>query len=100
MPDRLAQLRFWLTKLYVHYFVRVDKKSKCPGCGHRLLHPILFSPVQQKLVHQCTFCKAAWTEPPVRQATDWSLPVREEPEEPRIGYGAQREPVRATSKAA
>lgn len=91
------QLRFWLTKLYVHYFVRVDPKSKCPACGHRVRHQIVFSPRQQNLIHQCAFCKAAWAEPPVAQSTAWSIPAKEEPEpeEPRVPFGAQREPLRA-----
>lgn len=96
----LAALRFRLTKLYVHYLVRVDPKAKCPACGHRRAHPVVFSPVQQKLLHQCEFCKAAWAEPPLVQAGVWSLPVAKEPEPdtPRVPFGAQREPVRTGAK--
>jgi ribosomal protein L37AE/L43A len=62
----------WLRKLYVLWFARVDPKMKCPACGARKLHRILFSVHTQQVVHSCGECSAQWAEPPVVKAEFWA----------------------------
>lgn len=89
----------FINRLYVHYRVEVDEKSKCPACGKRLKHRIVFSAIHQALVHQCGFCAAAWGERPIVPSISWhivGLPQDEQPttqhtERPQV---ASRVPVR------
>jgi hypothetical protein len=92
---------FWLIKLYVHYRVRVDPRSKCPACGHRETHKIVFSPLYEKLIHRCTFCDAVWPEAPMVKTENWLIRVQPQMEEqgPRVPFGAQREPIRAVPRS-
>jgi rubredoxin len=92
----MIRFRLWLTKLYIHYCVRVDKKFKCPACGHRKKHKIVYSPSYRALIHQCTFCTAVFSEKPLVAAELWSVePQIEAAEENPVMPGAPREPLRA-----
>ena len=94
-----SALILFINRLYVHYRVEVDEKSKCPACGKRLKHRIVFSAIHQALVHQCGFCSAAWGERPIVPAQSWhiaGLPQDEQPqaqhtERPQV---ASRVPIR------
>ena len=84
--------------VYVWLFVQADKRAKCPACGHRQEHPIAWNAELRRLIHQCAFCKALFSEPPVVQAQEWEVisPFMEptETEEKFQPYsGASREPV-------
>jgi hypothetical protein len=87
----------WFTRLYIHYFVGIDRKSKCPACGTRKRHKIKFNPVYMALLHQCAFCEAVWGEPSLINASQWAVkPVLSDPQQPATEskpQGAQREPM-------
>lgn len=96
---RYRELRFWINRWWVHYFLQVDPKAKCPACGVRRKHKIVYSTAYGALVHQCSFCSAAWGERPLVQSTSWAVAMPElSPEEQQQQqerppwYGASREP--------
>jgi hypothetical protein len=96
--QKLAAFRLWCVKLYIHYCVRVDKKHKCPACGHRKKHKIVYSESYRALIHQCTFCAAVFSEQPLLAAELWKVEPEMEPAEERSSAmppGAPREPLRA-----
>ena len=93
-----ARFSQWVNCMYVWLFVQADKRAKCPACGHRQEHPIAWNAELRRLIHQCAFCKALFSEPPVVQAQEWEVisPFMEPPEteEKFQPYsGASREPV-------
>jgi hypothetical protein len=110
IAPKLRQFKFYLlaiyqafvlfvNRLYVHYRVEVDEKSKCPACGKRLKHRIVFSAIHQALVHQCVFCSAAWGERPIVPATSWHIAGLPQDEQPTVQHTerpqvASRVPVR------
>ena len=100
-----AGLAMAINRRYV-YYSQVDAKAKCPACGHRQEHKIVWSGTYQKLIHQCSFCAAHWGESPMAKAEHWmiqqpqmsdaELEAQALPKPP--WSGAQREPLRVEIK--
>lgn len=83
MRDLYARLILQFVRLRVHYFVEVSEKAKCPACGVRAKHRIVWSDTYQAVMHECERCKAQWGEPPVAKLESWHvkpLPVPGEPD--------------------
>jgi len=69
-----ALVMFW-RRIGVHLFAEIDERMKCPACGVREKHRILFSPHVRQVVHTCGRCSAQWAEPPVVKADAWAGPA-------------------------
>lgn len=55
-------------RLYVHYFVRINRNAKCRGCGHRQG----YLKFEGGLVrHNCTICGAVWYVKPLVDPQFW-----------------------------
>lgn len=100
----LAGLALYTNRLYVHYRVEVDDKAKCPACGKRKKHKIIYSVMHQALLHQCSFCSAAWGEHPLVPAQAWTVAGMPEEEQQQHQQGPMpplrtvgRTPVRIES---
>jgi C4-type Zn-finger protein len=71
MRNKIRAFRTILAALYMHYFVRSDKRAKCPACGYRKKHAVQFIPVARQILHTCVYCKAEWMENPMIPAEKW-----------------------------
>jgi len=94
----ISALRQRFAMLYVHYFVRVDERDKCPGCGTRAKHEIKFVRAYAKLIHNCKFCGAVWATDPLVPYTQWEVKGLEDVQQPAAqaedrAYAASREPI-------
>lgn len=65
--------RLRLAQYYLHYFVHVDLKEKCPACGTRDKHKIKFVRRYGRLIHICAFCEAAWGTNPLLNYAQWKV---------------------------
>lgn len=93
-----ALLLQFLVRRYVHHFVKVSHRAKCPGCGSTKRHEFRWSPVHQSLIHQCAECKAEYPMPAVVPASKWLIErepqsINDEQERtPWAGASVSREP--------
>lgn len=62
-----------IAKRRIHYFVEVSEKAKCPACGIRAKHQIAWSDVYQAVMHECSRCKAHWSERPIVKHEAWHV---------------------------
>lgn len=79
-----TRLTLQLAKLRVHYFVEVSSKAKCPACGIREKHQIIWSDIYQAVMHECARCKAHWGERPIATLEAWKVQPIPLPDEQRI----------------
>lgn len=87
----------WLTRYYIWYCVKSDRKEKCPSCGVRQLHPMRYDTSSKKILHMCKTsyvpdstivgCGAVWATDCLRNPADWEVVEREQDEEGRMKVG-------------
>jgi hypothetical protein len=69
---------------YHHRFAQIDVRRKCPACGVRIEHQIMFSMDYSMggqpgtILHDCPRCKATSGESPIVAAKQWHVELPKE----------------------
>lgn len=73
----LRPLVVFINRLWIYYFVKVNRHAKCPACGRRDVHKIEWSPVYEHVMHQHNTpevgCGAIWGEKPLLSIELWRV---------------------------
>jgi hypothetical protein len=78
----------YLLRIYIHYFVRVSRRAKCPGCGSRRKHEIVFSGAHivgdhstpGAILHRCVECKAVYSDLTLVDPAEWVVQAPADPD--------------------
>ena len=62
---------------------QISLRAKCPACGCRELHKIMFHRDYNKVIHGCARCGSEWGEDPIVPVTRWLIVRQEEPKNDR-----------------
>lgn len=73
--DVAVRLVSLIMRWYVHRYVHISSKAKCPACGVLAKHDVRWSPLHSAVLHVCARCQAPWTEQPLVQAEHWRCDV-------------------------
>jgi len=90
-------------RMWIHFCRRTTGREKCPGCGQRKQHKVIWRGEYERLIHQCAFCTAVWGTDPLVSAQAWRVEIVAPPEPgpealQRMPFGASREPSREPLK--
>lgn len=108
----MRQLKLWVVRMWIHYFVRLDPKEKCPACGIRQFHPQRYDTRSKTVLNRCSTlhideahgfgCGAIWSSKCLINPAHWEATMRVQDEDGKqdveqntsIFVPASREPVK------